>query len=159
SGSNEARNTMFELNLASRLHRAGCAVEIGGDADLEFTHAGVRWFGECKRPYKTETIERNLRNACKQLGDRLASSHLTARGLVAISVGRPLSTMAQYLEYSDPNALRTSLKTHVGAMVRLMKERMQELECCRRVTDLGLLIGHLIIPAWDAGAKIPTAIQ
>lgn len=35
--SSHARNTMFELNLAARLQRAGLSVDVTGDADLDFT--------------------------------------------------------------------------------------------------------------------------
>lgn len=157
--SNEARNTMFEFNLAARLHRAGIEVEIGGDADLEFTCGGIRWFGECKRPSKVETIENNIGDACKQLGERLSSSRLAARGLLAISVSRSLATRAPYLEYAGEAELRRTLKEHVSSMVRLMEERMQGMERCRRVGGVGLLVAHVLMPAWDANAGIPTSVQ
>jgi hypothetical protein len=157
--SNESRNTMFELNLAARLHRAGIEVEIGGDADLEFTCNGIRWFGECKRPYKVETIENNIGEACRQLGERLSSSPLVARGLLAISVSRSLTARAPYLEYAGEGELRRALKDHVSSMVRLMEERMQGIERCRRVGGLGLLIAHVLMPAWDAHPGIPTSVQ
>src|SRR5882724_1835787 len=135
--STEARNTMFELNLAARLQRVGLDVEIGGDADLGFTCNGVRWFRECKRPWKVETIESNIGEACRQLGERLSSSRLAARGLLAISVSRSLATRAPYLEYSGEAELRRTLKDHVSSMVRLMEERMQGIERCHRVGGLG----------------------
>ncbi len=157
--SNEARNTMFELNLAARLHRAGLTVKIGGDADLDFTCGGVRWFGECKRPYRVETIEANLAKACYQLGQRLSSSRLAARGLLAISVSRPLAAKAPFLEYAGEAQLGASLKEHVGSMVRLMEERIREVDQCQAISGLGLLLAHLIMPAWDAAARIPTSVQ
>ena len=157
--SNEARNTMFELNLAARLHRAGLPVDIGGDADLEFACDGVRWFGECKRPYKVDTIESNIGEACRQLGERLSSSRLAARGLLAISLSRPLTTKATYLEYAGEAQLKQALEEHVGFMVELMKKRMLELDQCRAAPGLGLLLAHLIMPAWDTAVGIPTSVQ
>jgi hypothetical protein len=157
--SNHARNTMFELNLAARLHRAGIKVEIGGAPDLEFMCNGVRWFGECKRPYHIETVEKNLAKACEQLGVRLASSRLAARGLLAISISRPLTTRAPYLEYVDETNLKQSLKEHVGAIVGLMESQMRELKQCQGVSGTGLLLAHLIMPAWNPAARMPTGIQ
>jgi hypothetical protein len=159
ANSNHARNTMFELNIAGRLHRAGLDVEVGGDADLAFTCDGVRWFGECKRPYKVETIKRNLGEACRQLKIHLSSSRLAARALVAISVSRPIATRAPYLEYSSATELRHKLREHVSSVVRLMEERMQALPHCREVSNLGLLIGHLIIPAWNPADGVVAGVQ
>jgi len=158
-GSSEPRDTMFELNVAARLHRAGIPVEIGQEADLQFTWGGMRWFGECKRPYQAESIETSLERACCQLERRFASTRLAARGIIAISVSRPLNSRAPYFEYSGAKRLRASLKQHVRNMARLIKVRIQELESCRRQTGLGLLIVHLLMPGWDLAARIPTAVQ
>lgn len=157
--SSEARNTIFELNLAARLHRAGLPVEIGGDADLEFTCDGLRWFGECKRPYRIESIEMNLAAACSQLDKRISSSGLAARGLLAISLSRPFTARTPYLEYAGEGQLREALKRHVGSMAQLMEKRMRGLDQCRAVSGLGLLVAHLIMPAWDVAARIPTSVQ
>ncbi len=160
TASNEARNTMFELNLAARLHRAGLAVDLSGaDADLRFTCSGVLWFGECKRPYKIETIENNVGEGCRQLGERLGASRLAARGLLAISVSRPLTTRAAYLEYPSEEELRRTLKERVGHMVRLMEDSTERQERCRRVNKLGLLVGHIHMPGWSPVTRIPTGIQ
>jgi hypothetical protein len=157
--SNQARNTIFELNLAARLHRAGLDVEIGGDADLEFTCEGIRWFGECKRPYKVETIEHNLGEACRQLGSRLSASRLAARGLVAISVSRPIATRAPYLEYSSAAELRHQLREHSTSVVRLMEGRMQGIRRCQEVSSVGLLFGHLMMPAWNPADGVIAGVQ
>jgi hypothetical protein len=157
--SNHARNTMFELNLAARLHRAQLDVQIGGDADLEFSYAGVRWFGECKRPYRVETIERNIREACRPLGRRLSTSQLAARGLVAISLSRPIATKTPYLEFSSAVELRNQLRQHATSAVRLMKDYMQGIRLCSEVSRLGLLIGHLIMPAWNPADGVVAGVQ
>src|SRR5713101_6294130 len=157
--SNHARNTMFELNLGARLQRAGIDVEPGRDADLEFACSGVRWFGECKRPYKVETFENNLAQACRQIGVRLSSSRLAARGLVAVSLSRPLAARVPYIEYSSADVLRQGLKEHVSSLVQLMEERMQVLSHCQAVSGMGFLVGHLIMPAWDVRARLPTTVQ
>ena len=160
ANSSHARNTMFELNLAARLQRAGLSVDISGDADLDFTCAGLQWFGECKRPYKIETIEKNMSTACEQLGKRLSGSRLAARGLLAISISRPLSTRALYLEYTSEAERRASLEEHVGNMVRVMQQQMEAMKRCQETRgSLGLLIAHLIMPGWNVRRRMPVGIQ
>jgi hypothetical protein len=159
ANSNEARNTMFELNIGARLHRAGMSVDISHDTDLEFTCGGVRWFGECKRPYEIKNISSNLSAACAQLDKRLRASRLAARGLIAISISRPLAGRARYLEYSGEPELRRSLKEHGSAAVRLMKSELERHEKCRSVGSLGMLVGHLMMPAWDTTVSVPTMVQ
>jgi hypothetical protein len=155
-----ARNTMFELNLAARLERAGLSVDISGEADLDFTCDGVRWFGECKRPYKLETIEQNIKAACEQLGKRLSGSRLAARGLLAISISRPLSTKAPVLEYASEEERRASLKEHVGNMVKVMQQQMEGIGRCQDTRGgLGLLMAHLIMPGWNVRRRMPVGIQ
>jgi hypothetical protein len=141
------------------LTRGGIDVDVSGDADLHFTHDGIRWFGECKRPSKVETIENNIGGACLQLGLRLGSYHLAGRGLIAISVSAPLAARAPYLEFEDALQLRAILKERVRTMVLLMEERTREMERCRRVGALGLLFVHLVLPAWDIVARMPTSVQ
>jgi hypothetical protein len=158
--SNHARNTMFELNLAARLQRAGFSVDVTEDADLDFTCNGVRWFGECKRPYKTGTIAKNMSIACQQLGKRLSASSLAARGLLAISISRPLTTKAPVLEHASEEELRASLRGHVGNMVKVMQEEMAGIERCRETRGgLGLLVAHLIMPGWNTQRRMPVGIQ
>jgi hypothetical protein len=160
TNSNHARNTMFELNLAARLQRAGFSVDVTEDADLDFTCNGVRWFGECKRPYKIETIEQNIKAACEQLGKRLSGSRLAARGLLAISVSRPLTTKAPVLEYTSEEERRASLKEHVGNMVKVMQQQMEGIGCCQDTRGgLGLLMAHLIMPGWNISRRMPVGIQ
>jgi hypothetical protein len=158
--SNHARNTMFELNFAARLQRAGLSMDMSGDADLSFTCNGVRWFGECKRPYKVETIGKNMGIGCQQLGKRLSGSRLTARGLLAISVSRPLTTKAPILEYATEEELQASLMEHVGNMVKIMRDQLETLVPCQATRgSLGLLIAQLIMPGWNLRRQLPVGIQ
>ena len=47
----------------------------------------------------------------------------------------------------------------MSAAVRLIEEQLAGNEQCRQVANLGLLIGHLIMPAWDVAARMPTSVQ
>jgi hypothetical protein len=158
--SSHARNTMFELNLAARIRRARLEVEIGGTADLDFTCSGLRWLGECKRPYKLASVESNIGEACRQLGERLSATPLAARGLLAISISRPLTIKAPYLEFASEEELRHALKEHVGDIVKIMQEQLARLGRCQAARGgLGLLIAHLILPAWNVRTRMPVGIE
>lgn len=98
--------------------------------------------------------------ACQQIGKRLSGSRLAVRGMLAISISRPLSTKAAYLEYASDDDLRASLKDHVGNMVKIMQERMEGMERCRGTRGgLGLLIAQLIMPAWNVRRRMPVGVQ
>jgi hypothetical protein len=50
SNSNESRNRLFELNLASKLVRANLNPSLG-EPDLSYEVDGKRFFIACKRPF------------------------------------------------------------------------------------------------------------
>ena len=74
-------------------------------------------------------------------------------------MSRPLTTRAPWLEYAGEAQLKGALKEHVSSMIRLMEGQMLELDQCRAVSGLGLLMAHLITPAWDPEVRIPTSVQ
>lgn len=107
-----------------------------------------------------ETIEQNMKAACEQLGQRLSDSRLAGRGLLAISISRPLSTKAPVLEYATQEACRASLKEHVGNLARVMQQQMEGILRCQDTRGgLGLLIAHLIMPGWNIPRRMPVGIQ
>ena len=61
--SNEARNTLFELNVAARLRRAGFIASPGIDADVECEFDGRKLFVECKRPFRERNVAKQIRKA------------------------------------------------------------------------------------------------
>lgn len=65
--SNEARNSLFELNLASKLRKTGLDASPGMDADIECTIGGKHLLIECKRPFKEHNVGKQIKKAGKQL--------------------------------------------------------------------------------------------
>jgi hypothetical protein len=86
--SNRARNFGFELDSAASLSAAGCEVIWRTAADVDVFSRGVRYVMECKRPLSRTSFEDNLKEAVKQLVQRLNVSPVASYGLVAFSVGR-----------------------------------------------------------------------
>ena len=92
SSSNIGRNTMFELNLASRLHSKAVPVCFGINPDILCEIEQRRIYIQCKRPFLEQNIPRNISAAKRQLTrDLNNSSDKYARGVIAISVSRALN--------------------------------------------------------------------
>lgn len=156
--SNAPRNTMFELNVAARLQRSGLSLDPRGDEDVRFAYGGIIWVGECKRPYDLHTIPTNLSRAFEQINTRLRAESLAARGLIAVSLARPLAVRMPFLEYGRWEELRSILSDRVGEMVRLMADQLKEVRPYRP-GHVGLLMTHIVMPAWDHSERIPTTVQ
>ena len=61
--SNRGRNTMFELNLASRLQRSGLLVLLKTNPDVLCQLDEHPMYVQCKRPFRIETIAENIKDA------------------------------------------------------------------------------------------------
>lgn len=87
--SNLARNTAFELNLASRLRSQGSDITLPHNPDILCKLQGVEVFIQCKRPFSVQNIPRNITRAAQQLTRDLDSAaDRNARGVIALSVSR-----------------------------------------------------------------------
>jgi hypothetical protein len=89
--SNEARNTLFELNLASKLRRAGLNASPGMDADIECRIGGEHLLIECKRPFWEQNVGRQIKKAARQLKKRLKTVSSESRGIVAVSLSKAMN--------------------------------------------------------------------
>ncbi len=76
------RNKFVELELAAHCSSAGCRL-LGFD-DLTFEFEGCRYVIECKRPWHKGTLDRNIKNAYRQIQSKLDGSD--CRGIVAVAV-------------------------------------------------------------------------
>jgi hypothetical protein len=84
----DARNTIFELSLATEWRRAGLPVAIG-DPDIRLTVGSQQLLVECKRPFGWAGTERCIKDATRQLrqnGSRQAPG--APKGIAAISLSR-----------------------------------------------------------------------
>jgi hypothetical protein len=84
SNSSDARNTMFELALASELKLRGVHVELG-EPDLVIDFAEGQYVVECKRPFKETSVRANVKDAKIQLRTNLKPGQ---HGVIAISLTR-----------------------------------------------------------------------
>jgi hypothetical protein len=88
---NQARNTIFELALASEWRSAGVNVQIG-DPDLRLTLGVQEFLVECKRPFDWNGVVRCLKGARRQLSKSGARVKVGApKGVIAISLTKILA--------------------------------------------------------------------
>ena len=82
--SNEARNTMFELVLASDLLRNGYQTYLGEpNPDIKVVLPKKTYLFECKRVFSEKKVERKIGEAKKQLEKQLATDK-NSYGVIAI---------------------------------------------------------------------------
>ena len=119
------RNTLFELLVASVLERATMTTDVTKVADVETTIGDRFLCFECKRPQGLGGLKNCMRDATKQLRNRLPVLGETAVGIVALSFSKVVTKGTHRLEAADE-----------GNMHAMM----------RRVSDVA--VGH-IMPFWS----------
>jgi len=90
--SNKSRNTLFELNLAALLKRAGFSPELPPHPDVRCCVAQTPLFFECKRPFSGKKVEKRIKEAGKQLENDIRDCGTAdTYGVVAISFAKLFS--------------------------------------------------------------------
>ncbi len=91
---NEARNTLWELNLYSRLKRANIQATLGDpNPDILATLGQRQYYIQCKRVYSPgeRALRQNIARAVGQLINDLETEGDDAFGMLAFSIERPLT--------------------------------------------------------------------
>jgi hypothetical protein len=107
--SSQARNIMFELNLACRLWRAGLSPRLGEHPDLSCIVNGRRLLIQCKRPGGLSGTRNAVSRARVQLTDDLRTASDDARGVIAISLAKLINPRDLAYVYEDEHRARGSL--------------------------------------------------
>lgn len=141
--SNEARNTLFELNLASKFSRAGINTVLGLNSDICCDVEGKSVLVECKRPLSSKSITKNVRDARKALNRHLRSAPVGSRGVIAISFSRIINPIDEMLRYIDEESAKHYLADIIDDHVAKIPHKPP---LGNKI--IGLLF-HVIIPAVD----------
>lgn len=93
SSKNKSRNTLFELSVAAKLHRAGFEPKLGEHPDLSIVVNERTVCFECKRPSSEAKVVDRLKEAEDQLLRVLNDPRVPrrARGVVAISLSKVMN--------------------------------------------------------------------
>jgi hypothetical protein len=119
--SNEARNTLFELNFAAKLRKAGLDASPGMDADIDCTIGGKHLLIECKRPFKEHDIGKQIKKAGKQIKARLKTYPLGSRGIVAISLSKTMNPGDKFFVYLDEFSAKDALSRKLEEIAEAAK--------------------------------------
>ena len=83
--SNEAWNTLFEINLASKLHAVGLEPSLSMSPDVQVEIAGKAVLIECKRPLAEKAIVTGIKRAREQIDGWTREMQPGSRGIIAVS--------------------------------------------------------------------------
>ena len=132
-GTIQARNALFELELASRLQARGLKLQRFDDIEFEFR--GVEVNVQCKRLHSPNALQHNLDAACAQLARRIAGTQ--KRGLVAIGIDKILQTDRHVMTAQNESDLKASAEARMN---RFLRESEQRFMAIVDIRVLGLFI-------------------
>jgi hypothetical protein len=140
--SNQARNIMFELSLASKLARAGLAPQLGEHPDLQCEVEGKRLWIECKRPLSAEKVGKRIVEANRQLHRHMKAAPSDMRGIIAVSLSKVVSSGDTFLAYTDEARASTFLSDELERLAGRSERSQRTLP----PVIIGLLF-HVMTPA------------
>jgi hypothetical protein len=120
--SNEARNLLFELNLASKLAATGLEPKIGESADIEVVVQEKQLLIECKRPLTQSGVIKCIKDARDQINSRLQKKPPGSRGVIALSMSKAFNPEHNFLLYSE----ESSAKELLGERLEVEAHRLNE---------------------------------
>jgi hypothetical protein len=125
TNTNEARNFLFELELAA--HLASNGVEILDFDDITFELDDTVWNIQCKRPMYDRNIDGHIEKAVQQginFFDR-EKSKLVPRGIIAISVDKILGSDKTVIRTFSADTLNDYLSNKLKEFVRQNEHKWQ----------------------------------
>lgn len=151
--SNEGRNRLFELVVATKLWKAGLRPRLGDRPDLTCEVRGKLFYVECKRPLSKRGAQRSIGRARKMLSDELKPANGPALGVIALSLSKLLNPGDQLLVYRGEERGKEQLSRALeatAASVRSWEGLPSEI--------VGML-WHAITPAVDESLPLFTVAQ
>lgn len=112
-----ARNTAFELSIASRLIGAGYEIDFSNGADVIAKNDDQEFIVECKRPNSSQAVRRNFERAMSQIRARLAN-HRHAHGVIAMSASVAMNPTGGFLRLQRI----TELQERVAILQRAFRQ-------------------------------------
>lgn len=119
-GSIHGRNFTFELYVASRLARAGLAVEFNTLADADFRVNNIDIHLECKRVVSENNMGDLIASACKQIAMR-CQNNPHDRGIAAISLTKLVWKVLREQSsgiHAEPDKLRLAMTSFLNLLGR-----------------------------------------
>lgn len=153
--SNIGRNTIFELNLATRLMGKNIPVRLNGNPDIICSINDRDIFIQCKRPFWEKNIPVNISRAKFQLTRDLNQAKTSSRGIIAISISRLLNKGDMLFVGRDEANMLERLADDVESLGNKYKRTWGNIVDTRII---GILF-HIITPSFIENIKLYAAMQ
>jgi hypothetical protein len=152
--SNQARNVLFELNLASKLWRAGLEPELGEHPDVSCVVHGKMLLIECKRPLSVRGARECVSRARRQVLAEVKRRPVGTRGVIALSLSNVLNRGDKLFGYDHEVQGREGLHQHVREAAARFSASWQ-----KQPNDIIGVIFHVITPAVDRTTNLYVSAQ
>ncbi len=149
TNSNRARNILFELNLASKLWRAGIMSTLGEEPDLSCTLDDIHFLIHCKRAFSATGAKGCIDRARAQLKRDLKKAPKLAQGIIALSVSRLINTGNRVLFFKGEANGRKALKRRLFVATTSIKQSWAKSDA-----SVQGIIFHAITPAFDKETRL-----
>lgn len=155
TSSNIGRNTIFELNLATRLMAKNIPVRLNKNPDILCSINGRDIFIQCKRPFWEKNIPLNISRAKFQLTRDLNQAETSSRGIIAISISRLLNKGDMLFVGRDEAHMLERLTDDVESLGNKYKRTWSKIIDTRIIE----ILFHIITPSFIKDIKLHTAMQ
>jgi len=152
--SSQARNLLFELNLASKLWHAGLKPELGEHPDISCVVEGKLLLIECKRPVSVRGAKERITKARKQLQAEIKKRPVGARGVIALSMSKILNRGDKVYAYDTEAEGRDGLHRHLLDRTERFSGSWQKLP-----NDIVGVVFHVITTAVDRTTNMYISAQ
>ncbi len=147
--SNQARNILFELNLAAKLSAGGLSPELGDRPDLTCEVEGKKLLIECKRPLTEQDARTRIRKAWTALQREARKEGPGVRGVIALSVTKLINPGGAIFSGANESDARNGLKNLLFQTTDLLSNAWG-----RPGTRVVGVIFHVITPAFLEDSKM-----
>lgn len=152
--SSQARNVLFELNLASKLWHAGLKPDLGEHPDVSCVVDGKLLLIECKRPVSVRGAKERISKARKQLQTEIKKRRVGTRGIIALSMSKILNRGDKIYAYDTEAQGRDGLHQHLRDRTGSFSASWQKLP-----NDIVGVVFHVITPAVDRTTNMYVSAQ
>ena len=151
--SDQARDFLFELSVASRFIKAGYSVSLSGICDVVVDMgAEGTLFVECKRIKSENKLDTNIKKANKQITKRIKSfASSKVKGLVAVNITDLLPQTNRFY----PDSMNASTAIHRGVSNNYVKNRMIKFTSGQNNKCYGVLCESAMMHYLSAESEIP----
>jgi hypothetical protein len=102
----ESRNTLFELETAAKIKKAGA--KITGFDDVDFIFKKTKFNVQCKRLHSEGNIRHNIEKAASQF-NRKMKSKTNLKGIISLSLDKVTGKEEMMLTVKSPHEVRPAL--------------------------------------------------